>query len=426
MLSDLCKFMEDICVSLLFSKVVAEKGQKRLMARCSDSKETVTVLACINADGVSMAPMLICKGKTKASVQSFETYLAPPDTFWTYQSKGWMEHSLGVEWFRHIFLPGCGTIRPQLLHEVLELLELAKEESIHIFALPPHTTQLLQPLDTNVFKPFKSAYNKSCGDFLYDNPSRVIDKKSFPLMFAKAWETMKDRNLVKNAFASTGIYPPNRNAISNQNYLPATALDRPLPVNMVPTSLPITTPSEVSVTPVISFESASSEMPSTSTSIPQFEPFSLEVEMPYSPLQFEMQPSPTFDPFLVPSTPIQSEMPSMTTSTDLLAQACEMSGLSALDGAQSLPKANWNSTVDDIFGIPATEPRQSTQNRQTISSHRLLTSSQIIEEKREKDRLKQLAEEEKLRKQKAREEKNKSAPGKGPQSKSCRRKLNNN
>ncbi|KAK3800980.1 hypothetical protein RRG08_001228 [Elysia crispata] len=82
-------------------------------------------------------------------------------------------------------------------HEVLELLELAREENIHILALPHHTTQILQPLDTNVFKPFKSLYDKSCSEFLFSNPSKVIDKQSFPLMLSKAWEVMRDEALIK-------------------------------------------------------------------------------------------------------------------------------------------------------------------------------------------------------------------------------------
>lgn len=205
------------------TKVVAQKGQKRLYARCSDSKETVTVLACVNASGNAMPPMVIAKGKTKASVMSFETYLGPPDAIWTYQEKGWMENILGLEWFTSVFLPNCGEKRPQLLlldshssHEVLELLERARNENIFIFALPPHTTQHLQPLDTTVFKPFKSGYGKACTEFMHDNPSRVIDKKSFPLMLNKAWQVMKNRELIQQAFRATGIYPPNINAISRE------------------------------------------------------------------------------------------------------------------------------------------------------------------------------------------------------------------
>lgn len=86
-------------------------------------------------------------------ILSFQIYLGPKNAMWTYQQKGWTENSLGVEWFKNVFLPNCGSSRPQLLllesyssHEVLELLEIAKGEKIHLFDLPPHTRQLLQSL----------------------------------------------------------------------------------------------------------------------------------------------------------------------------------------------------------------------------------------------------------------------------------------
>ncbi|KAK3765038.1 hypothetical protein RRG08_023556 [Elysia crispata] len=76
-----------------------------------------------------------------------------------------MNDEIGVQWFTKVFLANCGPARPQLLildshhsHEVLEMLELAKNENVHVFALPPHTTHALQTLDRVVFKPFKTAY----------------------------------------------------------------------------------------------------------------------------------------------------------------------------------------------------------------------------------------------------------------------------
>lgn len=145
-----------------------------------------------------------------------------------------MENCLGMEWFTNVFIPNCGESRPQLLlldshssDEVLELLEVAREERIHVFALPPQTTQQLQPLDTNIFMPFKSSYNRACSRFMTENPSRIVDKKSFPLLFNEAWQTLKNEDLIRGAFCSTGIHPPNPSAISMDAFMPARALDRP-------------------------------------------------------------------------------------------------------------------------------------------------------------------------------------------------------
>ena len=85
--------------------------------------------------------MCIVKGKTIASVRSFDVHLGPANCLWTWQDKGWMENDFGVEWFKNVFLKHCGSERQLLLlldshssHEVLEMLDLAEEERIHIFA----------------------------------------------------------------------------------------------------------------------------------------------------------------------------------------------------------------------------------------------------------------------------------------------------
>ena len=78
-----------------------------------------------------------------------------------------MDNAIGVEWFKNVFLQHCGPDRLQVLildshgsHEVVELLELARQENIHIMALPPHITHYLQLLDQVVFGPFKKKKKK--------------------------------------------------------------------------------------------------------------------------------------------------------------------------------------------------------------------------------------------------------------------------
>ncbi|GFR59260.1 jerky protein [Elysia marginata] len=67
------------------SRVIAKKGSRTLHARTSNSKENVTVLACINASGSAMPPMCVVKGKTVKSVQGFAIHDAPKDTAWRFQ-----------------------------------------------------------------------------------------------------------------------------------------------------------------------------------------------------------------------------------------------------------------------------------------------------------------------------------------------------
>ncbi|VDI11963.1 Hypothetical predicted protein [Mytilus galloprovincialis] len=66
----------------------------------------------VNAAGEKIQPLLIVRGKTERSLRSFNTHEGPPGAKWTYQPNGWMIDSIGVEWFREIFLPNCGPKRP--------------------------------------------------------------------------------------------------------------------------------------------------------------------------------------------------------------------------------------------------------------------------------------------------------------------------
>ena len=44
---------------------------------------------------------------------------------------------------------------------LIELIELARSNDVHIFCLPANTSHLLQPLDVGVFKAFKSNFTQS-------------------------------------------------------------------------------------------------------------------------------------------------------------------------------------------------------------------------------------------------------------------------
>lgn len=65
-----------------------------------------------------------------------------------------MTDEIGVQWFEEVFLPNCGDARPHLPvldshynHEVLDMLELAKQNNMNVLVIPPHTTHMLHPLD---------------------------------------------------------------------------------------------------------------------------------------------------------------------------------------------------------------------------------------------------------------------------------------
>ena len=54
-------------------KVVAQKGTKNLHSRTSGNRESITIIACVNAQGKFIPPQAIVKGKTSRSLLGFNT-----------------------------------------------------------------------------------------------------------------------------------------------------------------------------------------------------------------------------------------------------------------------------------------------------------------------------------------------------------------
>ena len=73
-----------------------------------------------------------------------------------------------------MFLKYCGSQRPLLLfvdghnsHVNLDVIDIARDNNVILFYLPPHTIHALQLLDVSVFKSFKSHFSKAV------NPGRA-------------------------------------------------------------------------------------------------------------------------------------------------------------------------------------------------------------------------------------------------------------
>ena len=87
-----------------------------------------------------------------------------------------MEGEIFNEWFTHHFLKHAPASRPLLLlldghstHYTPEFItRVAHEKSV--FCLPPNTTHLTQPLDKEVFGPFKTYWNEECQTYMMKNP----------------------------------------------------------------------------------------------------------------------------------------------------------------------------------------------------------------------------------------------------------------
>lgn len=198
-------------------KIVTSAGIKHSQAVCSGNKAQVTVVACCNAAGYVLPPMVIFDRKTlKPELTTGEV----PGTMYGLSSNGWIDTELFEMWFRHHFLAYAPPVRPLLLlldghssHFQPSFIRAAAEEQVIVFCLPPNTTHLTQPLDKGCFGPLKMFWREACQNYLSSNPSRVVTRFQFSKLFSEAWHKGMTMLNVVAGFRVTGVYPLNRDAL---------------------------------------------------------------------------------------------------------------------------------------------------------------------------------------------------------------------
>jgi len=126
-------------------------------------RENTTVMAAVSASGVKLPPMIVFEG---AHVQTTWRPNIPKNSEnypWLYANKsGWMDSSTFYRWFEEWELKTRSygdddVLEPRLLiydghlsHVLYGTIELSRANKVSIIKLPPHTTDLLQPLDVSV------------------------------------------------------------------------------------------------------------------------------------------------------------------------------------------------------------------------------------------------------------------------------------
>jgi len=99
-------------------------------------------------------------------------------------------------------------------HFCPDTVRLAAQEQVIVFALPPNTTHLSQPLDKGCFGPLKAEWRNVCHRYISEHPGKVVTRFTFSRLFCQAWmKSMTIGNIV-GGFRVTGIYPINRSVFT--------------------------------------------------------------------------------------------------------------------------------------------------------------------------------------------------------------------
>jgi hypothetical protein len=148
--------------------VTGSKRQGRPKSVQPGSREWITVIQAINAEGQSIAPFIIGAGQYHLANWYRECDL-PGDWVIALSQNGWTNNQLGLEWLKHFNQStreqSVGAYRLLILdghesHHSADFERYCKENKIITLCMPAHASHLLQPLDVGCFAVLKKAYGR--------------------------------------------------------------------------------------------------------------------------------------------------------------------------------------------------------------------------------------------------------------------------
>lgn len=213
------------------TKIVNAIGQPCHRVTAGTGRDNTSVLACVNAAGEKLPPLIIFKSKNLWDQWFPRKEDEYPNTSYVAAPKGWMNAEIFENWFRGTFIQSISEERPVLLifdghtsHVSPEVILCALENQIIILKLPPHTSHILQPLDVCCFRGLKAKWDQLLCAWQRDTGAIRSTKKTFATLLGKAWVSMGAEN-IKSGFRSTGIFDEafngvNRGAIKETSFDP--------------------------------------------------------------------------------------------------------------------------------------------------------------------------------------------------------------
>ena len=198
-------------------KVIARKGSRQVHKIAQgNSHDHISVAPTISAAGSYIPPLIIYKG-----VRAIPGLLegAPSGTVMGFTDTGYMREDLFQMYLTH-FVNLIPPTRPVLLmldgyksHINYMSIDFCCQNDILLYALPPHTTHVLQPSEIP-FAKLKREYSKACDQFRIKNNGELVTKRTFAKVLGLVFIETYTPGAICNVYKATGIWPLNFNAIS--------------------------------------------------------------------------------------------------------------------------------------------------------------------------------------------------------------------
>jgi hypothetical protein len=213
-----------LCVNT--GKVLAEKGVRHVYQVTSSNKQQITVMACFNACGDYVPPLIVYPGQRYRDTGIGEF----PDAIYGMSDNGWMDSQLFLSFLHHldVFIGQKQIQRPVILfvdghstHMSLDAAQFCYDHQIILYCLLENATYVLQPCDVGFFGPLKSAWKRQVKSWHTEHLGQTFTKKQFPGVFRKCWEDVSKIENAIHGFKRCGLFPLNPENIDQSKLHPS-------------------------------------------------------------------------------------------------------------------------------------------------------------------------------------------------------------
>lgn len=197
------------------------------MVEKASSKEYITVMFSFSAAGRTCTPIIIYPYQR---IPEKIAESVPAGWGIGRSESGWMTAPVFYEYISSVFYPDLllnNVEFPVILyvdghktHLTIEISELCRTLNIHLIAIYPNATRILQPADVATFKPIKSAWTRELRRWYTENKSgEVINKLNFAPLIKRVLDSATKESIAINGFRTTGLFPFNPDSINYEKCL---------------------------------------------------------------------------------------------------------------------------------------------------------------------------------------------------------------
>ncbi|KAH7552133.1 hypothetical protein BM1_08995 [Bipolaris maydis] len=198
----------------IFSKELWE--QKKIRKTLQDgSRDWITIIGCICADGSSVDPTIIYEGTDGLRNEWLRDLEARKHQVFDRLTKEKAKRD-----YRMLLVDGHGS------HLTPSFIDYCDTHRILLAVYPPHATHSLQPLDVGVYSPLALAYSSELANLLQSDQGLLDMRKSdFLRIFWAAYTSAFTANNILSSFQATGIYPRDRDVVMKRFKTPPPRAD---------------------------------------------------------------------------------------------------------------------------------------------------------------------------------------------------------